>query len=142
MHRDDVLVCNHRVGEADGGRVIYITDPACIGEFCKIMDNAPAKPVLNMVQTAKWPDVQPPVSLASSTVVLDLTDQPGSWSALPAGAQLAQSLHPSMAHTMRVGRVLRPVYDGQLKKVRMATALMLLLFMHTAHAQQHLEQHP
>lgn len=129
-------MCNHRVGEANGGRSIEITDPVCIAEvYSKLTDDGPAKPMHNVVQYAQWPE-QPFVSLGSSSAVIDVTDQPGSWSALPAGAQPAQSMHPSMAHTMRMGRILRPVYDGQLNKVGMHIQHMLLCLMPKIYAQQ------
>ena len=101
-------------------RVITITDPACISEINEAIGTAVAKPMHNVVQNSQWPDIHPVSSAAGSGAVTDIDDEPGSWSSVPSGAQPAQTLHASMAHTMRLGRVLRPVpvpEDLQLKKV-------------------------
>ena len=112
-------LCTRRVKKSAVHNMIVITDRSCISEVNTAISAAVAKPIHNVVQNAHWPDVPS----TSSSVEIDLTDQPGSWSAEHANVQLAQTMlrHSSMAHTMRVGRTLRPVHGSNEAKLSKVT---------------------
>lgn len=69
------------------------------------------RPCLNIVQQHLWPaytSASPDKDL--SEAVTDICDEPGSWSAcMPADAENLVCRNGNIAHTMQIGRILRPV---------------------------------
>ena len=90
--------------------LIAVQDPACI-QALKSLSKSDRQDPYNLVQQALWPQT-PFVNAAAGATeeVPDDNDCPGSWTASTASrgpAGLPQNGY--MAHTMRLGQVLRPV---------------------------------
>lgn len=101
-------------GHPDGSNrsIIVVTDTACIqGILGLSRSGAKGSSQYNLVQQALWPRTPFMNTTADSTEdAADGNDLPGSWTSANAHRgplQLPQNGH--MAHSMRIGRVLRPV---------------------------------
>ena len=84
-------------------------------------------PLMNVVQQQLWPAHTSDCPDGSiSEALTDICDEPGSWSAsMSADASNGVCLNGNVAHTMQVGRILRPVPAGgsQPSKVTTSTGM-------------------